>query len=450
MKRGQFSSRLAFILAASGSAVGLGNIWGFPSKAAENGGGAFLLMYLFLAFLLAYPALMAELTLGRHGRSNMVSTLDSITSGLVQKRLGQLTGIMGVITATMILCFYSIIAGWMMAHTLASITQTLKMEKIAEWLVTFSLWRNICFSTAFISLTLLVISAGVEKGIEIWSKRLMPCLLLLLLGLIVYVLLQPGAEEGLKIFLVPDFTQLADPQLILSALGQAFFSLSLGVGTMLIYGSYIRSDENLPVAGALVTVSDTGVAVLAGMLIIPALFAAQHLGVDIYNETGRLISGPDLIFHALPALFEGMGEAGALVAIAFFTLMSIAALTSSISMLEVPVSWAIETQKISRLKASIAVGVFSILISGIISYKFTSIFELVVVATTEWAQPILSLMLCLFCGWLMHRNHLLDELKQGVPDLESGLFWRIWPTYVKIFCPLLIVIILVQSFLPFS
>tara|TARA_E500000178_G_scaffold19363_1_gene18242 strand:- start:672 stop:2024 length:1353 start_codon:yes stop_codon:yes gene_type:complete len=450
MKRGQFSSRLAFILAASGSAVGLGNIWGFPSKAAENGGGAFLLMYLFLAFLLAYPALMAELTLGRHGRSNMVSTLDSITSGLVQKRLGQLTGIMGVITATMILCFYSIIAGWMMAHTLASITQTLKMEKIAEWLVTFSLWRNICFSTAFISLTLLVISAGVEKGIEIWSKRLMPCLLLLLLGLIVYVLLQPGAEEGLKIFLVPDFTQLADPQLILSALGQAFFSLSLGVGTMLIYGSYIRSDENLPVAGALVTVSDTGVAVLAGMLIIPALFAAQHLGADIYTETGRLISGPDLIFHALPALFEGMGEAGALVAIAFFTLMSIAALTSSISMLEVPVSWAIETQKISRLKASIAVGVFSILISGIISYKFTSIFELVVVATTEWAQPILSLMLCLFCGWLMHRNHLLDELKQGVPDLESGLFWRIWPTYVKIFCPLLIVIILVQSFLPFS
>ena len=450
MKRGQFSSRLAFILAASGSAVGLGNIWGFPSKAAENGGGAFLLMYLFLAFLLAYPALMAELTLGRYGRSNMVSTLDSITSGLVQKRLGQLTGIMGVITATMILCFYSIIAGWMMAHTLASITQTLKMEKIAEWLVTFSLWRNICFSTAFISLTLLVISAGVEKGIEIWSKRLMPCLLLLLLGLIVYVLLQPGAEEGLKIFLVPDFTQLANPQLILSALGQAFFSLSLGVGTMLIYGSYIRSDENLPVAGALVTVSDTGVAVLAGMLIIPALFAAQHLGADIYTETGRLISGPDLIFHALPALFEGMGEAGALVAIAFFTLMSIAALTSSISMLEVPVSWAIETQKISRLKASIAVGVFSILISGIISYKFTSIFELVVVATTEWAQPILSLMLCLFCGWLMHRNHLLDELKQGVPDLESGLFWRIWPTYVKIFCPLLIVIILVQSFLPFS
>ena len=450
MKRGQFSSRLAFILTASGSAVGLGNIWGFPSKAAENGGGAFLLMYLFLAFLLAYPALMAELTLGRHGRSNMVSTLDSITSGLVQKRLGQLTGIMGVITATMILCFYSIIAGWMMAHTLASIAQTLKIYKIAEWLVTFSLWRNICFSTAFISLTLLVISAGVEKGIEIWSKRLMPCLLLLLLGLIVYVLLQPGAEEGLRIFLVPDFTQLADPQLIVSALGQAFFSLSLGVGTMLIYGSYIRSDENLPVAGALVTVSDTGVAVLAGMLIIPALFAAQHLGVDIYNETGRLISGPDLIFHALPALFEGMGEAGALVAIAFFTLMSIAALTSSISMLEVPVSWAIETQKISRLKASIAVGVFSILISGIISYKFTSIFELVVVATTEWAQPILSLMLCLFCGWLMHRNHLLDELKQGVPDLESGLFWRIWPTYVKIFCPLLIVIILVQSFLPFS
>jgi NSS family neurotransmitter:Na+ symporter len=450
MQRGQFSSRLTFVLAASGSAVGLGNIWGFPTKAAENGGGAFLLMYLFLAFLLAYPALMAELTLGRYGRSNMVSTLDSIASGWLQKCLGQLTGFIGVLTATMILCFYSIIAGWMIAHTLASIAQTLQLFEIAEWLVTFSLFRNISFSTAFIGLTLLVISAGVERGIETWSKRLMPCLILLMLGLIVYVLLQPGAERGLKMFIVPDFRQLADPQLIVSALGQAFFSLSLGVGTMLIYGSYIRSNEDLPVAGALVTFSDTGVAVLAGMLIIPALFAAQQLGVDIYAETGKLISGPSLIFQALPALFEEMGEGGKLVAIAFFTLMSIAALTSSISMLEVPVSWAIETQNVTRQRASVTAGVFTVIVSGIISYKFTSIFEIIVEVTTEWAQPVLSLMLCLFCGWLMHRNRLLQELKQGVPDLESGLFWLIWPTYVKIFCPLLIVIILVQSFLPSS
>ena len=130
--------------------------------------------------------------------------------------------------------------------------------------------------------------------------------------------------------------------------------------------------------------------------------------------------------------------------------MSIAALTSSISMLEVPVSWAIETQNVTRQRASVTVGVFTVIVSGIISYKFTSIFEIIVEVTTEWAQPVLSLMLCLFCGWLMHRNRLLQELKQGVPDLESGLFWLIWPTYVKIFCPLLIVIILVQSFLPFS
>ena len=135
------------------------------------------MMYLFLAFLLAYPALMAELTLGRYGRSNMVSTLDSIASGWLQKRLGQLTGFIGVLTATMILCFYSIIAGWMIAHTLASIAQTLQLFEIAEWLVTFSLFRNISFSTAFIGLTLLVISAGVERGIETWSKRLMPCLI---------------------------------------------------------------------------------------------------------------------------------------------------------------------------------------------------------------------------------------------------------------------------------
>ena len=320
MQRGQFSSRLGFILAASGSAVGLGNIWGFPTNAAENGGAAFLLMYIILAFLLAYPALMAELIIGRHTRSNMVTALQSIASSSRAKTAGKLTGLGGILAATFILCFYSIIAGWMIAFMLEPVAHFFGMEALGNWLTEFSLARNLGFSALFLSLTVLVISAGVEQGIEKWSQRLMPSLFVLLAALIVYVLLQDGAMQGLKHYLVPDFSQMADPQLIVRALGQAFFSLSLGVGTMLIYGSYIRSDENLPVVGALVTLTDTGVAFLAGMLVLPAIFVAQELGVTIYGGDGSLIAGPDLIFQVLPALFDGMGTTGLGVGFAFFVL----------------------------------------------------------------------------------------------------------------------------------
>jgi NSS family neurotransmitter:Na+ symporter len=235
--------------------------------------------------------------------------------------------------------------------------------------------------------------------------------------------------------------------LVVNAMGQAFFSMSLGVGTMLIYGSYLRADENLPVAGALVTLADTGVAVLAGMLVLPALFVAQQLGVEIYAESGSLIAGPDLIFRVLPSLFAGMGATGPWVALAFFILMSIAALTSSISMLEVPVSWAVETRGLSRLRASWGVGIIIASASAIVAANFEQLFGLVVTASTVWAQPLLSLTLCIFCGWLISRNKLLGELKEGCPEVETGIFWRLWPTYVKVFCPLLILLILAQSFI---
>ena len=335
MQRGQFSSRLAFILAASGSAVGLGNIWGFPTNAAENGGAAFVLMYMILAFLLAYPAMMAELIIGRHTQSNMVNALQSISKTPAAKRAGWAVGMGGMVTASLILCFYSLVAGWMLAFMLEPLTAFIGLPQIGNWLTEFSLARNVGFAALFIGLTALVISAGVEQGIEKWSQRLMPSLLVLLIGLILYVLMQPGAMQGLQHYLVPDFSQMSDPKLIVSAMGQAFFSMSLGVGTMLIYGSYIRSDENLPLVGALVTLTDTGIAFLAGLLVLPAMFVAQHLGVTIYAESGSLIAGPDLIFQVLPALFEGMGAAGVFVGLAFFVLMSIAAVTSSISMLEV-------------------------------------------------------------------------------------------------------------------
>ena len=445
MQRGVFSSRLAFIFAASGSAVGLGNIWGFPTNAAENGGAAFLLMYLILAFLLAYPALMAELIIGRHTRSNMVNALPSIANVAAAKAAGRTIGVAGMITAGLILCFYAIVAGWMIAFMLEPISSVLGFSNLGSWLTDFSLSRNIGFSALFIILTVLIISAGVEEGIEKWSSRLMPSLFLLLFGLILYVLTQQGAMEGLKHYLVPDFSQMTNPKLIVSAMGQAFFSMSLGVGTMLIYGSYIRKDENLPVVGALVTLTDTSVAFLAGLLVLPAIFVAQNLGVTIYTEAGGLIAGPDLIFQVLPALFQGMGSAGLLVGFAFFVLMSIAAVTSSISMLEVPVSFAVEQHRVSRVKATWLVGLVIFAISATISLNFDSLFGFVITLTTERAQPLLSMFLCIFAGWIFYRNHILEELKQGNPTVEHGLFWKVWPLYVKFFCPLLIALTFAQG-----
>jgi NSS family neurotransmitter:Na+ symporter len=446
MQRGQFSSRLAFIFAASGSAVGLGNIWGFPTNAAENGGAAFLLMYLILAFLLAYPALMAELIIGRHTRANMVSALQSISPSHSAKKIGMLVGIGGMVTAGLILSFYSIVAGWMLAFMLEPLTVILGLGDINQWLTTDSVARNVGFAAIFVFLTVLIISAGVEQGIEKWSSRLMPSLFILMISLILYVLTQDGAMAGLKLYLVPDFSQITDPKLIVSAMGQAFFSMSLGVGTMLVYGSYIRADENLPVVGALVTLTDTSVAFLAGLLVLPAIFVAQELGVTVYAESGNLIAGPDLIFKVLPALFEGMGATGLFVGFAFFVLMSIAAVTSSISMLEVPVSYAVEAHQVNRNKATWLVGLILLAISTLICLNFDSLFGFVITITTERAQPLLSMMLCIFAGWIFYRNSILQELKSGSPDVEQGLFWKIWPAYVKFFCPLLIVITFAQGF----
>ncbi len=442
--RGQFSTRTGFILAAAGSAVGLGNIWGFPTNAAENGGGAFVLMYFILAFCLAYPVLMAELIIGRHAQANMVTALGSISNSHQSRVIGRLSGMFGIIAASLILSFYSIVAGWMIAYMAEPLINSLGLAETGKWLTEFSTTRNIVFCAIFMAVTTLLISLGVEKGIERWSTRLMPTLLILLLGLIAYVLLQDGATEGLKLYLMPDFSQITKPTLILSALGQAFFSLSLGVGTMLIYGSYMQKNENLPKTGAIVTLVDTSIAFLAGLLILPAMFVAKRNGIDIQDADGSLIAGPDLIFQVLPSLFESMGEIGLLISFMFFSLMVIAALTSSISMLEVPVAFTIEKTGYGRKPVSLAVSLLIFVISLVIITHFDRLFGLVITLTTEYMQPLLGLMLCIFAGWVWHRDKLLSELKQGHENIENSLFWKIWPGYVRFICPLLIIAIFAQ------
>jgi NSS family neurotransmitter:Na+ symporter len=333
----------------------------------------------------------------------------------------------------------------MLAHCLAALADVFGLGAQAAWLTGFAFPRNLVFMLLFMVLTIAIISAGVRDGIERWSSRLMPALLATLLGLVVYVLTLDGAIDGVRVYLLPDFSAALSPQLIIKALGAAFFSLSLGVGTMLIYGSYISDRENLPVAGGLVTLVDIGIAVLAGFLVLPAMYVALHNGVQIYTESGSLISEDTLIFTVLPELFTTMGAAGAVVSFAFFFLMTIASLTSSISMLEVPVAYTIENHGVARQRAVWVIGSLIAVASLVILLNFSSLFGFVIAFTTRYSQPLLGFMFCIYVGWIWHRNTLLEELRKGLPTIENTLFWKIWPWHLRLVCPAIILLIFLQS-----
>ncbi len=445
VSRGEFSSRLGFIMAAAGSAVGLGNIWGFPTQTASNGGAAFVLVYLFLAFTLAYPAFMAELLIGRYGQANAVTSLQKMSRTLFHKRFAFFVGFSGIVCAALILSFYGIIAGWMMSYAIEPVLTITGINSGAEWVITQSLPRNILFTGLFMFLTIFIIRRGVEDGIEKWSKRLMPMLITLLILLIAYVFTLEGADEGLLAYLSPDISRVLEPGLLISALGQAFFSLSLGTSVMVIYGSYISKKENLVTLGAQVTLIDVSIAFLAGLLIIPAMYVAQAQGVAIFAEDGSLISGSGLVFTVLPALFNTMGSGGLFVGFAFFVLMSIAALTSSISMLEGPVSYIVERHDVERKKATTFVGIIIFLISLAIISNIGVMLDFVAILATQYGQPIIAMLCCIFVGWIWHRNEILQEIQQGNEHVGSSFFWKIWPWYTKFVCPTAIAIVFIHS-----
>jgi len=444
--RGEFGSRFGFMMAAAGSAVGLGNIWGFPTEAASNGGAAFLLVYLVLAFCLAYPALMAELIIGRHSKANIVTALSTIANTQATRRIGVITGLAGLFTASVILSFYAIVAGWMLAYCLASLADIFQLVSLSSWLTEFGFLRNLVFMLLFMSLTIHVISGGVKEGIEKWSTRLMPMLIVILLGLIVYVLTLDGAMQGVKAYLIPDLSKISEPSLIINALGQSFFSMSLGVGTMLVYGSYVSRKENIVSLGRSVMLIDIGIAVTAGLLIIPAMYVAQENGVTIFNSDGTLIAEDTLIFTVLPALYDTMGFVGVFLSIAFFLLMSIAALTSSISMLEVPVAYAVEGHSIKRKHAAYTLGLIVTCMSALLVANFSALFGLAIDVSTKYAQPLLGLVICVFAGWIMHRSKLLAEIKGDSDQSENDLFWKIWPSYVRFVCPAAIALLFLKQF----
>lgn len=443
--REHFGSRFGFIMAAAGAAVGLGNIWGFPTQAASNGGGAFLIAYLVLVLLLGFPMLVMEVAIGRFGQANPVDSVRKLAGNSLQKRMAALVGYAGMLVPSLVLSFYAIVAGWLLAFLVAALTRILGWEQATAWLQDFGLGRNVVGTLVFYLLTILVVQAGVRKGIERWSARLMPALFVLFLLLFFYILTQDGAMTGLKHYLVPDFSKVLEPGLLISAMGQAFFSLTIGGCSMLMYGSYLHKKEDIPRTALQITLLDTGVAFLAGLVILPAMFVAMKNGVTIYGEDGSLLSSDTLVFTVLPALFDTMGPIGLVMALVFFVLMGIAALTSSISMLEVPVSYSTERFNAPRPIMTWLIGGVLALVSVIICFNFGSLFGFVIRLSTQQIQPLVGLGFVLLGGWMWGRAKLFSELVQGAPELASSTFWRIWPWYVRIVCPLLVILVIASS-----
>lgn len=431
--RDSFHSRIGFILAAAGSAVGLGNIWGFPTQVANHGGGAFLLVYLCVIFILAIPALYSELLIGHSAQANPVKSLTQLSGGKARP-LGRLMGYLNVLGSCLMLSFYHVVAGWMVVHALGFLAKGVGLASVSEFLLNSSMPRDLIFTGLFLTATALVVFQGVEKGIERWSKRLMPTLVVLLVGLIIYMMTLPGASVGLERYLVPDFTQITNTSILVAAMGQAFFSLSIGLGGMMIYGSYLKPGANLGRLSLSVAALDTFIAFLAGLLIIPALYAGIHLGVSV-GEGTELVGEGQLIFAVLPELFNSMGVAGPFVAFAFFSLLSIAALTSTIAQAEVPVSYCIEERKLSRPVATAAslvlIGVFSLLLI----LFFEPLFGWVVTAVTQFQLPLSGLFYLLVVGWLWRRSNHLKAIAAG----SFGLTLLRW--HIRYLCPVLMSIV---------
>jgi Na+-dependent transporters of the SNF family len=334
-EREQWSSRLGFVLAAAGSAIGLGNIWRFPFKAGDNGGGAFVLIYLACLVLLCVPYLFAELALGRNGKRNPVGAIRAIDA----RSPWPLVGGLCVVAGLAILSYYAVVAGWAVGYVLRDLVAAEAPDAVFARVIADPLWVVPLFG-GFLFATAGVVAGGVRRGIERWAKILMPVLFVLLCLIIFRSVTLPGAGAGLDFYLTPDFSKVSG-LVVVEALGQAFFSLSLGMGTMITYGSYLPDDENLIVSGGYVAAFDTLIALMAGLMIFPAVFAMGQNPAE----------GPSLVFVVLPDVFGAM-PLGSFVGTLFFLLLAIAAFTSGISLLEVFVSYLVDETPWSRRAAA--------------------------------------------------------------------------------------------------
>lgn len=464
-EREGWSSRSAFILAAIGAAVGLGNIWRFPTLAGESGGGAFVIFYIGCVFLLGLPLVLSEIFVGRAGQDDAVGSIRKVAekSGVSKAWAG--FGTVGVIAAFLILSFYSVVAGWVLYYVLVMggdffgalmAGEPLRgalagesQEQIAGRMgdLFANPWLLLAMHFAFMGATLVIVARGIGSGIEAAATILMPMFFVLLIGITVYGAFVGDMGEAVAFLFTPDWSKLT-PQVMNSALGQALFSLSLGVAGLITYGGYIKGDSGLGPTSAMIAVADTGVALIAGLMIFPIVFA---VGLDP-------AAGPTLVFQTLPFAFESM-PAGALIGFLFFILILVAAITSSISLLEVPVAWGIGEMGWSRLTSSLVFGggAFVIGIACLLGYNVwadvrilgfwdlfaeTDILDTIDGFTGKVMLPLGAFFTAVFVGWRADRKLVAETT--GL----SATWLAVWRFLIAWLCPLAVAVILVTGLFP--
>ncbi|MFD1020030.1 sodium-dependent transporter [Thalassobacillus hwangdonensis] len=441
MAREQWASKLGFMLAAMGSAVGLGNIWRFSYVAGESGGGAFLVLYLFFVVVIGVPLLLTEVSIGRKAQSDVVGSFAKLAPGTPWF----MTGFFGVLSAFLILSFYGVVAGWAIYYFGKYITGEFFTAPEAGYEATFGgfishPWQPMFWHALFMILTIFIVYSGVKKGIEFANKIFMPTLAVLLVALAVFSMSLDGASAGLEFLFKPDWSALSNPGVIVAALGQAFFSLSLGMGAMLTYGSYLSKQNKLPSATLGIGLMDTFFAIISGLVIFPAVFA-----FDI--DPG---SGPPLVFITLPSIFEQM-PFGEVVGIVFFFSLILAALSSSVSILEVPVAYFMRIWNWSRRKASIVMGLIMFLLgitvslgmgiwSGVTPIGDNNILDSFDYIASNILLPLGGLSMALFVGWYFNKSTALEAT-----DMTGNPVAGIWYSIIKYLAPILIILIFLNA-----
>lgn len=462
----RWSSKAAFVLAATGSAVGLGNLWRFPTEAGTNGGGAFVLLYVLCVVLIALPLLLAESLIGRHGQRSTIGSAVHLARQSGASPAWSLLAVVGLIANTAILTFYGVVAGWVIYFVGTSAADFVgaiaageplrgayaeqSVEQIQQMMPT--LFANpyllVGLQLAFVVLTVWIVARGVKGGIEMAATWLMPAFFFLLIGITIYAAIIGDFAAAVAFLFTPDFGRALEPGVLSSALGQAFFSLSLGGGAMIAYGAYASRETNLAQTSGMIAFADTGVAIIAGLAIFPIVF---FVGMEPN-------AGPTLMFQTLPAAFNAM-PGGALVGLAFFVLALFAALTSSVSLLEISVSWVTEKFSVSRAKAAIGMGVLVFLIGLLSALSFNVLadqrplafvqgfenatwFDAIDGVTGRLLLPLSGLITALFIGWVADRKLVNAETGLSGGALAAWRFLLAW------LCPLAVFAILVIGLFP--
>ena len=446
MSRDSFGSRFGALVAMAGSAVGLGNLWRFPYLVGENGGAAFIIIYILLSFLICLPIFISEFVIGRRSQKNAYAAFRDLSGGSAWRWVGLFT----IIVPLVVLSYYSVIGGWSVEYLLKSVTFAFESASQSAMSTMFSdfvssTWGPLLVHTGFLLVTTLIVVVGIKDGIEKFSKVMMPLLFFMVLAIAIYSMTLPGAKAGLDYLFNPDFSKITG-KACAAALGQAFFSLSLGFGTIMTYASYVDKKENILFQSTATAVSDLMFALIAGMSIMPAVFA---FGLNPQ-------SGPGLVFETLPFVF-GQMPAGGFVAILFFLALLVAALTSSISMLEVAVAYLVEEKGFSRVWACVVLFVVCWVVGAVCSLSFGplsdvkigggNIFDFFDNLSSNILMTLGSLLTVLFVGWRLKKTDVYDEFTNGgTLSRNAKLFGVLW-FLIRYVAPLAIISIFVSGLL---